>query len=211
MKPLRILLADDHSLVRDGLRSLLEGEGFQVVAEATDGAQAVALASEQRPEIAILDLAMPVINGIEAARKILEVSPHTKPILLTMHADNRYVLEGLRAGAAGYVLKTRAAAALVEAIREVAAGKLYVNTGVSAGPDAQVLAGSDQVLASLSPRELQVLKLIAEGKTTKELAAEIGVSPRTAESHRSRIMDKLNIHKAADLVRYAIRRGLVQP
>jgi DNA-binding NarL/FixJ family response regulator len=206
----RILLADDHALVRDSLKALLEGAGFDVVAEASDGAEAVRLAFQFRPDIALLDLSMPVLNGIDAAKQIAEASPSTRTILLTMHNEDRYVLEGLRAGAAGYVLKTRAATALVEAIQNVQNGDVHLSTGTSRSALGRLLASAEPAADVLSARERQALQLIAEGKNTKEIAGMLGLSVKTVESHRARIAQKLNLHTTAELVRYAIRRGLVQ-
>ena len=208
---LQILLADDHIIVRQGLKALLEREGFQVVAEAGDGLEAVQLASQLCPDAAVLDLSMPGLNGVDAALEISKVSPRTKTILLTMHSQNQYVLPALRAGIVGYVLKTKAAADLIQAIHEVSKGMTYLSPGVSRTVVEAYLAQTPLPPDPLSARERQVLQLIAEGKSTKEAAAIIGVSFKTAESHRTRIMEKLNIHETASLVRYAIRQGLIQP
>ncbi len=208
---LRILLADDHQIVRQGLKALLEREGFDVAAEASDGLEAVRLARDLQPDVAILDIAMPLLNGLDAAREVLKGSPRTKAILLTMHAEDHYVLEALRAGVSGYVLKTKAAGDLVQAIREVARGAIYLSPGVSRAVVQAYRAKSDLPPDPLTPRERQVLQLIAEGKRTKEIATLLGVSVKTAESHRTRLMEKLNIHETASLVRYALQRGLIQP
>ncbi len=209
--PIRILLADDHAIVREGLRALLEREGFEVVGEAGDGHEAIQGAERLRPDVAVLDLAMPLLNGLEAARTILRSLPQTRTILLTVHTEDQYVLEALRAGISGYVLKTQAKADLVQAIREVSKGGIYVSPGVSRTLVQAYLARADLPPDPLTPRERQVLQLIAEGKTTKEIARLLGVSVKTAEAHRTRIMAKLDIHETAGLVRYAIRRGLIQP
>lgn len=208
---LHILLADDHLIVRQGLKVLLEREGFTVIGEASDGREAVRLAQELCPDIALLDLTMPLLNGIDAGRAMLQASPKTKIVLLTMHTEDHYVLEALRAGIKGYVLKTKAAEELIQAIQEVSRGKLYLTPGVSEAVVQAYLAKTDLPPEPLSPREREVLQLIAEGKTTKEVAVVLGISVKTAESHRTRIMEKLDIHQTASLVRYAIRRGLVQP
>ncbi len=208
---LHILLADDHLIVRQGLKVLLEREGFNVVGEASDGREAVRLAQELSPDIALLDLTMPLLNGIDAGRAMLQASPKTKIVLLTMHTEDHYVLEALRAGIKGYILKTKAAEELVEAIQEVSRGKLYLTPGVSEAVVQAYLAKTELPPEPLSPREREVLQLVAEGKTTKEVAVVLGISVKTAESHRTRIMEKLDIHETASLVRYAIRRGLVQP
>jgi len=207
---LRILLADDHQIVRQGLRALLERDGIEVAAEAGDGREAARLAREVRPDAAVLDLSMPVLNGIDAAREISRTVPGTRTILLTMHADERYAREALRAGVRGYVLKTKAAADLIQAVREVCAGRVYLSPGVSDAVVDMALRPR-QERDPLTARERQVLQLIAEGKTTKEVAAELGMSVKTADCHRTRIMRKLGAHRTADLVRCAIRAGLVQP
>jgi len=204
--PLRILLADDHLIVRQGVKQLLTREGYSVVAEAADGREAVRLAREHCPDIAVLDLGMPLLNGVDAARQILKVSPSTKPILLTFKKEAPYVLEAFRAGAKGYVLKTHGASELFEAIRKVACGTAYISPDLAEIVPQILNTGSAE--DPLTPREREVLQLIAEGKTTKEVATILGVSFNTAESHRNRIMKKLNIHETAGLVRYAIRRGL---
>ena len=209
--PIHILLADDHQMVRQGLRALLEQEGFNVVGEAADGHQATRLAQEFLPDVAVLDLAMPLMNGIGAAKAIGQSSPQTKVVVLTMHTEAQYVLEALRAGIRGYVLKSRAASELVQAIREVSRGSTFLSSDISDTVVDAYLNKVDVPSDSLSPRELQVLQLVAEGKTTKEAAALLNISVKTAESHRTRIMEKLDVHETASLVRYAIRRGLIQP
>lgn len=206
-----ILLADDHPVVRQGIRVLLERESFSVVGEAADGAQAVRLAKDLTPDVALLDFSMPLLNGLEAARQIEKVSPSTHSILLTMHTEDHYVLEALRAGIKGYVLKSQAASDLVQAISEVLRGAVYLSPGISQVVVQAYLAKSTLPPDPLTPREREVLQLVAEGKTTKEIASLLGVSVKTAESHRGRLMEKLNIHETANLVRYAIRRGIVQP
>ncbi len=208
---LQILLSDDHLIVRQGLKALLEREGFQVVAEAADGHEAVRLAKELHPDLAILDLTMPLLNGLDAAREILQVSPKIQTILLTMHTEDHYILEALRAGVRGYVLKSRAASELIQAIQEVSKGGVYMSSGVSQTVVQAFLAKTQLPPDVLTSRERQVLQLVAEGKTTKEIAVVLGISVKTAESHRTRIMSKLGIHETANLVRYAIRQGLVQP
>lgn len=209
--PLHILLADDHAVVRQGLKSLLENEGFEVVAEASDGQQAVELAGKLCPDAAVLDVAMPIMNGIDAARQISKISPHTKIVLLTMLTDDHYVLESLRAGVKGYVLKSRNADELATAIREVCKGGVYLTADASNAVVQAYLNRTPLPSPELSDRERQVLQLVAEGKTTKEVAAVLGISVKTAESHRVKIMEKLDIHETASLVRYAIRQGLIQP
>jgi DNA-binding NarL/FixJ family response regulator len=207
----QILLADDHQIVRDGLRLLLEREGFKVVAEASNGREAVKLAEEIKPDVAVVDLAMPLLNGLDTVREIGRVSPRTKSILLTMHTEDHYILEGLRMGAKGFVLKSHAAEDLIHAVRDALRGRTYLSPEVS---ETVVDAYRNKTKVRpelLSPREREVLQLIAEGKTTKEVAGILGISVKTAETHRTRLMEKLEIHQMAGLVRYAIRRGLVQP
>jgi DNA-binding NarL/FixJ family response regulator len=209
--PTRILLADDHVIVRQGFRALLEREGLEVVAEAADGHDAVRLAGDLQPDVAVLDFAMPLLNGLDAAKEIRRRSPGTRLILLTVHTEDHYVLEAMHAGVHGYVVKTQAASDLVQAIREVRGNALYLSPTISR---AVVEASFDKANPPgdmLSPRERQVLQLVAEGKTTKEIAAVLGVSIKTADSHRARIMRKLDIHDTAGLVRFAIRRGLIHP
>ena len=208
---LRILLADDHQIVRQGLKGMLEREGFEVVGEAADGREAVRLAGDLSPDVAILDFSMPRLNGLDAAREILRTSPRMALILLTMHTDDHRVVGALRAGIRAYVLKTQAAEELVQAIREVSRGGTFLSPGVSHVVVQAYLAKTDLPPDPLSPREREVLQLVAEGKTTKEIAAELGLTTKTAESYRAKIMEKLDIHDTAGLVRYAIRQGLIQP
>ena len=209
--PVRVLVADDHPIVLRGLKSILDREGFEIVGEASDGAQAVAQALDLQPDLFVMDISMPVMTGIEAAAQIRRAVPSAKIILLTVHTENRYILEALRSGIRGYVLKSRAASELVEAIREILNGRIYLSPGISHTVVEAYLQQNTGESESLTRRELQVLQLVAEGKTTKEIAASLAVSAKTADSHRSNIMHKLNLHSVADLVRYAIRRGLVQP
>ena len=207
--PPRILLADDHVIVRQGFRALLEREGLEVVAEAANGHEAVRLAGELLPDVAVLDFAMPLLNGLDAAKEIRRRAPRTRTILLTVHSEDHYVLEAVQAGVHGYVVKTQAAADLVQAIREIRGNAIYLSPTISR---AVVEAYFDKAIPPgdvLSSRERQVLQLVAEGKTTKEIAGVLGVSVKTADSHRARIMRKLDIHDTAGLVRFAIRRGLI--
>lgn len=208
--PVRILLADDHGVIRDGLRSLLSSDGLQVIAQATDGREAVRLALEFQPDLAILDIAMPLLNGIDAAREIGSASPKTQAILLTVHSEDQYVLEAVRAGIRGYVLKTQVTEDLMRAIREVAGGALYLSPSVSETVLRALRAKSHASADPLTPREREVLRLIADGNTTKQVAQKLGVSAKTADAHRTRLMAKLDIHETASLVRYAIRRGLIE-
>jgi len=208
---MRILLADDHPMFRDGLRAILERDGFDIVAEASDGREAVRLAEDSRPDVAVLDLSMPMLNGLTAARAIARVSPRTRTVLLTVHEEQAYVLEALQAGIRGYVLKAQAASDLSLALREVVKGSVYLSPGISHMVVDAILSGAESTEDPLTPREQQVLQLVAEGHTTKQIASILHISVKTAESHRGRIMDKLNIHGTAGLVRYAIRRGIIQP
>jgi two-component system response regulator NreC len=207
---LRILLADDHAIVRDGIKSFLQLEGCTVVGEASNGQEAVSLAEKLRPNVAVLDLTMPLLNGVDAAQAIRQVSPDTKTIVLTQHKEDHFVVEALRAGAVGYVLKTHAARDLLQAMREVLQGNTYLSPGISGAVVKAMLNGPGKPKEVLTPRERQVLQLIAEGKSTKEVASQIGISTKTGESHRARLMEKLDIHQTAGLVRYAIRHGLIQ-
>jgi two-component system, NarL family, response regulator NreC len=209
--PTRILLADDHTLVRQGLKALLEGKGFEVVAEAGDGQEAVRVARERCPDIAVLDFSMPLLNGRDAAREILRVCPRARAILLTMHAEDQYVLDALQVGVRGYVLKAQAADDLVLAIREVQRGMMYLSPGVSQAVVNASMSRTELPRDPLTSREREVLQLVAEGKSTKEIARLLAISFKTAESHRTRIMKKTDIHETAGLVRYAVRRGLIQP
>lgn len=206
----RVLLADDHALVRQGLKELLERQGFQVVCEASDGQETSRLAAKAQPDVAIIDISMPVLNGVDAAREVAKSSPKTKVILLTQHDEDQYVTEALRAGARGYVLKNQAADDLVHAIREVCRGSVYLSPSISRTVVDAFLSKTYESTDPLSGRERQVLQLVGEGKSTKDIAAQLGISVKTAESHRARLMRKLDIHETASLVRYAIRRGLIQ-
>jgi DNA-binding NarL/FixJ family response regulator len=208
---IRILLVDDHQVVREGIRALLEREGFEIVGEADNGFRAIELAGELSPQIALLDFDMPKMNGIVTAQHLLAASPATRLLLLTMYTDRQYVTGALRAGVHGFVVKTQAASDLVQAIRIVHAGKRYLSPGIAttlldafANPDA---APSP----SLTPREQQVLQLVAEGRSTKDAARVLKISVKTAETHRMHIMAKLDIHDTASLVRYAIREGFIRP
>jgi two-component system, NarL family, response regulator NreC len=208
--PVHIVLADDHVLVRQGLRSLLEGAEFKVIGEAGDGQEAIRLVEKLHPAVAVLDIAMPTLNGIDAAREISRLSPETKTILLTMLTEDQYVLESLRAGVKGYVLKSNSSEELVKAIREVCQGKVYLTPAASTAVVQAYVAMSGASPPELTEREREVLQLVAEGKTSKEIAGELGITWRTVESHRTHIMEKLAIHDTAGLVHYAIRHGLVQ-
>lgn len=206
----RVLIADDHQMFRQGLRVLLEEEGFQFVAEASNGREAVQLCQQHHPEVAILDIAMPLLNGVFAAREIIKSNPRTKVVLLTQHTEDQMVLESLRAGVTGYVLKTRAANELVHALHAVCRGEMYLTQSISRAVVQAFLTKDSLPVRPLSDRERQVLQLVAEGKTTKEVASLLGISVNTAESHRTNLMEKLDIHDTAGLVRYALRNGVIQ-
>jgi len=206
----RILLADDHLVVRQGLRSLLEQGGFVVVGEATDGQEAVRLARTVRFDVAVLDVSMPRMNGIDSAREIMSFAPNSRIVMLTVHTEERQIADALRAGIRGYIIKTQAADELINAIREVAGGGTYVSPQVSTLLLAAYINGSALGRNPLTVRERQVLQLVAEGRTTKEVAHSLGVTAKTAECYRSRLKVKLGIHDTAGLVRYAIRHGLIQ-
>jgi two-component system, NarL family, response regulator NreC len=208
---IRVVLADDHHLVRQGLKALLEREGFQVAGEASDGQEALRLVPNVCPDVAILDISMPILNGLDAARELKKYSPRTKTILLTQHDEDQYVTEALRAGVRGYVLKNQATTDLVHAIQQVCRGEIYLSPSISRTVVEAFLSKTALPTDPLTSRERQVLQLIGEGKSSKEIAALLGISIKTAESHRTRLMRKLDIHEVASLVRYAIRRGLVQP
>lgn len=205
----RLLLADDHPIVRQALRGLLEAAGHEVIGEASDGHEALRLARTLNPDIAVLDLSMPLLNGLDAAREMRRLCPGIRTILLTMYTDRGYVLQALRAGARGYVLKTQAAEDLISAIREILRGETYLSPGVAASVVDAFLENTDETADLLTARERQILQLVAEGNTTKEIARLLNVSFKTAESHRNHIMKKLDIHEVAGLVRYAIRKGLL--
>lgn len=205
-----ILLVDDHAVLRQGLRVLLEKERFKVVGEAADGLEAIDVAGKVQPDIVVLDLAMPTLNGVSAVRGILKAAPGCKVILLTMHTEEYQILEAFRAGVKGCVSKGQAAEQLIEAIREVSAGRVYMSPSISGAVVQAYLAKTDLRYDPLTDRERQVLQLVAESKTTKEVAVILGISVKTAETHRAKLMEKLDIHSTAGLVRYAIRRGLVQ-
>jgi len=208
---IRVVLADDHVIVRQALKSLLEQEGFQVVAEASDGQAALNQVRSLQPDIAVMDISMPITNGLVAAREIGLSSSKTRTILLTQHQEAQYVSEALEAGVKGYILKSQAANDLVHAIRQVSRGEVYLSPGVSGAVIEAYRSKSSKPRDPLTPRETQVLQLIAEGKSTKDVASVLGISVKTAESHRTRLMQKLDIHETASLVLYAVRRGIVQP
>ena len=215
MNTISILLADDHKIIREGLRALIrQQKNMAVVAEAEDGREAVNLAREHGPDVVIMDVAMPGLNGMEATRQILSDVPDTRIIALSMHSDQRFVAEMLKAGARGYLLKDSAFEEMVMAVKEVMAGKTYLSPTVAGMVvddyvrRISVPAGTDTSIPRLPPREREVLQMIAEGKSTKEVAAELTISVKTVETFRRQIMNKLDIHNIAELTKFALREGL---
>jgi two-component system, NarL family, response regulator NreC len=212
---LRLLIGDDHTLMRQGLRKILEElPDWEVVAEAGDGREAVRLAMAERPDVAILDIGMPLLNGIEATRQILRRLPDTRVLILSMHAEEAYVLQALQAGARGYLLKDSAGKDLIRGISVVAGGKSFFSPAVAKTLlDDYVRRLSAQGINdrydALSEREREVLQLVAEGRSSKEIAELLSVSPTTVETHRAHIMQKLALHNTAELVLYAVRRGVI--
>jgi two-component system, NarL family, response regulator NreC len=215
MRKIRILLADDHKLMRSGLRVLLEQQpGFNVVGEASDGREAVSLVASHKPDVLVMDIGMPSLNGIEAAAQITQAHPQIAVVMLSMHSDESYVLRALKAGAKGYLLKDSAEADLIRAVQAVADGKSYFSPAVS-----KVLlddyvrklkrSGSEDPYDLLTPREREVLQLVAEGKSNKEIAQLLNLSVYTVETHRSNIMEKLNLHGVPELILYAVRKGII--
>lgn len=216
MKSIRILLADDHTIVRKGLRMLLEShEGFHVVAEAADGRDAVALAEQHQPDVVVMDLAMPGLNGIEAARQICSKGTQSAIVFLSMHSDESYVLKALKSGAKGYLLKDSAEHDLINAVQTVSEGKAFFSPAISRMlvEDYVRQMGQQKVEDSydlLTTREREVLQLLAEGRSNKEVAGVLDLSLHTVETHRGRIMQKLNLHSPAEMVLYAIRKGVIK-
>jgi two-component system, NarL family, response regulator NreC len=209
----RVLLADDHRIIREGLRSLLQKQSdMEVVEEAQDGITAVRLTEKLRPDIVIMDIGMPDLNGIEATRQIISRVKGVKIIALSMHSDKRFVLEMLKAGASGYLLKDCAFEELINAIRTVCAGQIYLSHRVTGVVVDEYLhnrpACNGSAYNLLSAREREVLQLLAEGNTTKNIAASLNVSTKTIETHRQQIMEKLNLHSVAELTKYAVKEGL---
>lgn len=210
-----VVLADDHQLVRQGLKALLEAEpDLKVVGEAGDGLQAIRRVELLSPRVLVLDLMMPGLNGLDVVRQLKKGSPHTKVVILSMYANEAYVLEALSNGASAYVLKDSSSADLVHAVREAAAGRRYLSPPLSDRAievyQAKARAATLDRYETLTARERAVLHLAAEGHTNAEVATRLGISARTAETHRSNLMHKLDLHTQADLIRYALRRGLVQ-
>lgn len=215
MPPLRLLLADDHTVVRQGLRKILEERpDWVVVAEAGNGRDAVRLAEETKPDIAILDVAMPVLNGIEATHQIAKRSPTTRILVLSMHSDEAYVNQILKAGATGYLLKDSADVDLVQAVSAVSRGNPFFSPGIARlmlDDYVRQMAnnGITDRFESLSAREREIFQLVAEGRANKEIANLLTISPSTVETHRARIMEKIDVHSAAEIVLYAVRRGVI--
>jgi two-component system, NarL family, response regulator NreC len=215
MKKLRILLADDHIVMRTGLRALLERQpNLEVVGESENGRETVALAASLKPDVVVMDVGMPVLNGIEATQTIVTQNPTVAVVILSMHADESYVMRALKAGARGYLLKDSAAADLIGAIQAISQGKSFFSPKVSrilAEDYVRVLKqkGAVDTYDLLTSREREILQLLAEGKTNKEVATALNISPYTVETHRSHILQKLNLHNSAELVLYAVRKGII--
>lgn len=213
MKSIRILLADDHGLVRAGIRELLQKfANVEVVAEAGDGREALALVKSKLPNLVLLDIAMKSLTGLEVAERIAKDFPGVKVIILSMHANEEYVMRALRAGASGYLLKDAATTELELALAAVTKGETYLSPAISRGVIDSYLGrieGKQSPLDQLTPRQREILQLIAEGKSTKEIAYTLNVSVKTVETHRAQLMDRLDIHDVAGLVRYAMRVGLI--
>jgi DNA-binding NarL/FixJ family response regulator len=211
---IRLLLADDHNLVRAGLRALLQGvAGVEVIAEAHNGREAVRLVGELHPDVVLMDIAMSELNGLEATGQIAREFPGVRVIMLSMHATEEYVVQALRAGASGYLLKNAPAAELEKAIKHVAQGETFLSPSVSRQVSDYIrrVGQEGTPLERLSPRQREILQLIAEGNTTKRIAQMLNISVKTVETHRSQLMEQLDIHDVAGLVRCAIRLGLVNP
>lgn len=215
MKKIRILLADDHTVMRAGLRALLERQpNFEVVAETEDGLQAVELASQLVPDVAVIDIGMPNLNGIEATRRMLSKEPAISVVILSMHSDEAYVMRALQAGARGYLLKDSAVTDVIRAVESVLQGKSYFSPKISrilAEDYVRILKqkGAEDTYELLTPREREILQLLAEGRSNKEVATRLEISVYTAETHRRRILQKLNLHNSAELVLYAVRKGII--
>jgi DNA-binding NarL/FixJ family response regulator len=209
--PVRLVLADDHLVLRQALRALLERRGLEVVADEADGAAAVNAVRRLAPDVAVLDVAMPVLNGVDAAREIARIAPSCAVILLSGVDDTRFVRQALKVGVRGFVQKSQGSDDLVHAIEEVRSGRLYVSPGASQAIVEACGTPAAADGAHLTPRERQVLQLVGEGKSTKQIAEALRISIKTAEFHRGRLMKKLNVHDTANLVRYAIREGWIAP
>jgi DNA-binding NarL/FixJ family response regulator len=215
MSVIRILLADDHVVMRSGLRLLLERQpNLQVVAEAADGQEAVRLAAAEKPEVVIMDIAMPHLNGVEATRQIVTRNPETAVVILSMHSDESYVLRSLKAGARAYLLKDSAEADLIAAIHAIQEGKSFFSPGVRRILKEDYVhqlakLGVEDTYELLTPREREVLQLVAEGKSNKEVANLLNLSLYTVETHRTHILQKLNLHSVPELILYAVRKGII--
>ncbi|HTS64203.1 MAG TPA: response regulator transcription factor [Candidatus Acidoferrales bacterium] len=215
MKPIRILLADDHTVVRDGLRALLEHESdMSVVGEAADGRESVHLAETTAPDVVVMDLAMPNMNGMEATRRIVAANSHIGVVILSMHQDESYVLGSLKAGAKGYLLKDSLRSEVVQAIRAVSEGRSFLTRKVARILQEDYITrlrqrGLEDRYDLLSDREREVLQLIAEGRSNKEVANQLNISLTTVETHRSHILQKLDIHSIPELILYAVRKGII--
>ncbi|MGD0000552.1 MAG: response regulator transcription factor [Bryobacteraceae bacterium] len=210
MKKIRIVLADDHSVVRQGFRRILEAQSdMEIVGEASNGREALEQAALLTPDVVVMDVAMPELNGIEATRRMKEATPHSRVLALSMHKDSVYVREILRAGARGYLLKDAVDEDLIAAVRAVSRGEGYLSPGVADAVLTDYRQHVSDPIDLLTTREREVLQLIAEGKTNKEIATLLNLSVYTVDAHRGRIMEKLNLHSTGELVRFAIRKGLV--
>ena len=210
MKRIRIVLADDHAVVRQGFKMILAAEAdMEIVGEAGNGREAVELAEKLRPEVVVMDVSMPELNGIEATRRLASSTPHTRVVALSVHKDSVYVREILRAGARGYLLKESVAADLVSAVRAVASGEGYLSPAVSTAVLDDYRRHVTNPVDLLTSREREVLQMLAEGKTNKEIAGVLNLSVYTVDAHRGRIMEKLNLHSINELVRFAVRNGLI--
>lgn len=214
MSRIRVLIADDHGLVRAGIRALLEKQStMEVVAEASNGREALRLVRQHQPDLVLMDIAMPELNGLEVVRQLVKDSPNVRSIILTMHADEEHVWQALQAGAAGYLVKGGSLAELELAIKSVAQGETYLSPGVSGPVIKEYIrrTGNEaEATDSLTPRQREVLQMIAEGKTTKQIALVLSVSVKTVESHRAQLMKRLGVQDIASLVRHALRIGLVE-
>ena len=210
MAQIRILLADDHAVVRRGFQMILaEQADMEIVGEAGNGREALELAAKLQPDVVVMDVAMPELNGIEATRRMAENAPHARVLALSMHKDSVYVREILRAGARGYLLKDSVAADLVSAVRAIAAGEGYLSPAVSDAVLDDYRRHVTNPIDLLTSREREVLQMLAEGKTNKEIAGILNLSVYTVDAHRGRIMEKLNVHSINELVRFAVRNGLI--